>query len=135
VPPFNYHQHPRGIRSRLHPMWRYSLVATCATYPHAYHTATHAMKQDRDRKCWSLQVSQMYTGIGLKHVLKYKYPLKRKLDQVLTEICLSWNSLCIPVWPQTQRSAYFCLVLRLKAVCHHARPKLYTFIIYIIYLV
>ena len=35
---------------------------------------------------------------------------------------LSWNSLCRPGWPQTQRSTCLCLSRAgIKDVCHHAR--------------
>jgi fatty acid desaturase len=33
---------------------------------------------------------------------------------------LSWNSLCRPGWPQTQKSACFCLpIAGIKGMCHH----------------
>jgi hypothetical protein len=35
---------------------------------------------------------------------------------------MSWNSLCRPGWPQTQRSACLCLPSAgIKGLCHHAR--------------
>jgi hypothetical protein len=35
---------------------------------------------------------------------------------------LSWNSLCRPGWPQTQKSACLCLPSTgIKGMCHHAR--------------
>ena len=35
---------------------------------------------------------------------------------------LSWNSLCRPGWPHTQRSAYLCLLSAgVKGVRHHAQ--------------
>jgi hypothetical protein len=35
---------------------------------------------------------------------------------------LSWNSLCRPGWPRTQKSACLCLPSAgIKGVCHHAR--------------
>jgi hypothetical protein len=36
------------------------------------------------------------------------------------QLWLSWNSLCRPVWPRTQRSTYLCLPsARMKGVRHH----------------
>ena len=35
---------------------------------------------------------------------------------------LSWNSLCRPSWPPTQKSACFCLLSAgIKGVCHHTQ--------------
>ena len=42
---------------------------------------------------------------------------------------LSWNSLCRPGWPQTQKSACLCLPSAgIKGVCHHARPSVHFLI-------
>jgi hypothetical protein len=41
---------------------------------------------------------------------------------------LSWNSLCRPGWPQTQRSTCLCLPSAgIKGVRHHARLQFYIF--------
>jgi hypothetical protein len=38
---------------------------------------------------------------------------------------LSWNSLCRPGWPQTQKSAFLCLPSAgIKGMCHHAQLNL-----------
>ena len=43
---------------------------------------------------------------------------------------LSWNSLCRPGWPQTQKSACLCLPsARIKGVCHHCPAVLWFLII------
>ena len=35
---------------------------------------------------------------------------------------LSWNSLCRPAWPQSQKSTCLCLLSSwIKGMCHHAR--------------
>ena len=37
---------------------------------------------------------------------------------------LSWNSLCRPGWPRTQKSACLCIPsARIKGVCHHIWQK------------
>ena len=42
---------------------------------------------------------------------------------------LSWNSLCIPGWPQTQKSACLCLPSAgIKGVCHYDPASLVLFI-------
>jgi hypothetical protein len=36
---------------------------------------------------------------------------------------LSWNSLCRPGWPRTQKSACPCLpIAGIKGLCHHCLP-------------
>ena len=41
-------------------------------------------------------------------------------------LCVSWNSLCRPAWPPTQKFACLCLLSAgIKSVCHHCpRPIL-----------
>lgn len=116
--------------SQLHPMWRYSLVATRATYHCGYHTAAHAMKHCRDCQCRFVQIAQIYTCVGLMHVAEVQIPTQKEnqikfyilsfpsfsQDRVSVEAWLSCNALCRSVWPLTQRSAYLCLVLGLKGM-------------------
>jgi hypothetical protein len=43
-------------------------------------------------------------------------------------VSLSWNSLCRPGWPQTQKSACLCLPSAgIKGVHHHAQLELLIF--------
>jgi hypothetical protein len=48
---------------------------------------------------------------------------------------LSWNSLCRPGWPRTQKSACLCLPSAgIKGVCHHAQLFFFLRFIYFMYM-
>jgi hypothetical protein len=46
-------------------------------------------------------------------------------------LTVSWNSLCRPGWPRTQKSTCFCLLsTRIKGVCHHCLATLHFYCFY-----
>jgi hypothetical protein len=48
---------------------------------------------------------------------------------------LSWNSLCRPGWPWTQKSTCLCLLRAgIKGVCHHARLHILLLILTLLHL-